>query len=212
MFYSTDKNEHNLPYDPFKACVAPRPIGWISTLSAAGVANIAPYSFFNGLASDPPQVMYSTNGTQLHGPKDTLTNIRETKEFVVNVATWDLREAMNITSLVAKPDEDEFSLAGLSPAPSQLVKSPRIAQSPINMECRLVQIIDLMSTNLKQPNTMVIGHVVGLHIDEVILSDGKIDNRKLKLLTRLGYKDYACVEKIFSMDRPGDGDKLAGIA
>ena len=128
------------------------------------------------------------------------------------MATWDLREAMNITSLVAKPDEDEFALAGLSPAPSQLVKSPRIAQSPINMECRLVQIIDLMSTNPKQPNTMVIGHVVGLHIDEVILSDGKIDNRKLKLLTRLGYKDYAYVEKIFSMGRPGDGDKLAGIA
>ena len=145
MFYTTDKNEHNLPYDPFKACVAPRLIGWILTLSASGVANIAPYSFFNG------------------------------------------------------------------PDPSQLVKPLRIAQSPIHKECRLVQIIDLMSTNSKQPNAMVIGHVVGLHIDEAILSDGKIDNKKLKFLTRLGYKDYASVEKVFSMDHPGDGDKFAGI-
>jgi flavin reductase (DIM6/NTAB) family NADH-FMN oxidoreductase RutF len=191
--------------------VSHRPIGWISTLSAAGVANIAPYSFFNGLASDTPQVMYSNNGTQSHGPKDTLTNIRETKKFVVNVATWDLREAMNNTSLAVKSDEDEFALAGLSPSPSELVKSPRIAQSPINMECRLVQIIDLMSTNPKQLNTMVIGHAVGLRIEVVILSDGKIDNTKLKLLTRLGYKDYTCVEKVFSMDRPGDGDKFVGI-
>jgi flavin reductase (DIM6/NTAB) family NADH-FMN oxidoreductase RutF len=133
--------------------------------------------------------MYSNNGTQPHGPKDTLTNIRETKEFVVNVAPKDLREAMNITSLAAKSDEDKFALAGLSPSPSVL------AQPPINMECRLVQIIDLMSTNPKQLNTMVIGHVVGLRIDVAILSDGKIDNTKLKLLTRLGYKDYACMEK-----------------
>ena len=145
VFYSTDKNEHNLPYDAFKACVAPRLTGWILTLSAAGVTNIAPYSFLNG------------------------------------------------------------------PAPSQLVKPLRIAQSPINKEYRLVQTIDLMSTNSKQPNAEVIGHVVGLHIDEAILSDGKIDNTKLKFLTRLGYKNYASVEKVFSMDRPGDGDKFAGI-
>lgn len=211
MFYSTDKNNHNLPHDPFKACVAPRPIGWISTLSTSGVANAAPFSFFNGVASDPPQVMYATSGKQPHGPKDTITNIRETKEFVVNVATWDLRDAMNITSQPARPEEDEFALAGLSPLPSQLVKPPRIGESPINMECRLVEIIELMSTNAELPNTMVIGHVVGIHIDEDILTDGMIDNTKLKLISRLGYKDYALVDEVFSMSRPGGGDKLAGL-
>ena len=155
--------------------------------------------------------MYSTNGIQPHGPKETLTNIRETKEFLDSVATWDLREAMNIISLVAKHDEGAFALAGLGWAPSQLAKPRRIAQLPINMKCRLVQIVDLMSTNLKQPNTMVIGSLVGFHIDETVLSDGRIDNTKLKFLTRLGYKHNACVGKGFSMDRPCDGDILAGI-
>lgn len=211
MFYNTSSNDHNLPHDPFKACVAPRPIGWISTLSAVGVANIAPYSFFNGVASSPPQVMYSTNGAQPHGPKDTLDNIRHSGEFVVNVATWDLREAMNITSIAARPEEDEFALAGLTPLPSQLVKAPRIGQSPINMECKLLHIIELASNDVGQPNTMVIGQVVGIHIDESVLTDGMIDNTKLKLISRLGYKDYACVDKVFSMARPGDGDKLAGL-
>ncbi len=203
MFYNTDSKDHNLPHDPFKSCVAPRPIGWISTLSAGGIANLAPYSFFNGVASNPPQVMYASSGTQPHGPKDTLTNIRETGEFVVNVATWDLREAMNITSQAAAPDEDEFALAGLTPRPSQLIKAPRIGESPINMECRLLDIIDLASNDPQQPNTMVIGHVLGIHIDDSILTDGMIDNAKLRLISRLGYKDYAGVENVFSMDRPG---------
>ncbi len=211
MFYDTESNNHGLPHDPFKACVAPRPIGWISTLSADEIPNAAPFSFFNGVASDPPQVMYCTSGNQPHGPKDTLTNIRETKEFVVNVATWDLRDAMNITSQPARPEEDEFALAGLEAAPSNLVRPPRIAASPINMECRLVDIIDLLSNKPELPNTMVIGHVVGIHIDEAILSDGMIDNSKLRLISRLGYKDYARVDETFSMDRPGGGDKLAGL-
>lgn len=211
MFYSTDTNNHGLPHDPFKACVAPRPIGWISSLSVDGVANVAPYSFFNGVAADPPQIMYATNGHQPHGPKDTLVNIRETGEFVVNIATWDLRDAMNITSQPGQPDLDEFVEAGLTPASSKLIKAPRIAESPINMECRLSQIIDLDSTDPEIPNVMVIGHVLGIHIDENILSDGKIDNAKLQLISRLGYKDYARVDGVFSMSRPGEGDKLAGL-
>ena len=212
MFYNTASKDHNLPHDPFKACVAPRPIGWISTISADGQLNIAPYSFFNGLASSPPQIMYSTNGVQAHGPKDTLNNIRETGEFVVNVATWDLREAMNLTSQPTPPGTDKFALAGLRPEPSNLLKAPRIGQSPINMECRLVKIIDLLCNDASQPNTMVIGHVVGIHIDDAILTDGMIDNSKLRLISRLGYKDYACVENVFSMDRPTGGDKPAGSA
>jgi len=211
VFYDTDSNDHNLPHDPFKACIAPRPIGWISTVSADGLANVAPYSFFNGVASNPPQVMYSTSGTQPHGPKDTLTNIRATCEFVVNVATWELREAMNITSQASLPEEDEFALAGLTPAPSRLVKPPRIGESPISMECRLTNIVDLLTNNPDQPNVMVIGHVVGMHIDQAILTDGLIDNAKLNLISRLGYKDYARVENVFSMNRPGAGDTLAGL-
>lgn len=211
MFYNTSSNDHNLPHDPFKACVAPRPIGWISTLSIDGIANVAPYSFFNGVAGNPPQVMYCTSGTQPHGPKDTLANIRETGEFVVNVATWDLRDAMNITSQASLPDEDEFALAGLTQAPSILVKPPRIGESPINMECRMTQIIDLLADNPEQPNTMVIGQVVGIHIDEAVLTDGMIDNTKLQLISRLGYKEYARVDDVFVMSRPGSGDKLAGL-
>lgn len=212
MFYNTASKDHNLPHDPFKSCVAPRPIGWISTVSASGQPNVAPYSFFNGIASSPPQVMYSTNGMQAHGPKDTLNNIRETGEFVVNVATWDLRDAMNLTSQPASPDIDKFALAGLTPEPSQLLKAPRIGQSPINMECRLINIIDLPSDDASQPNTMVLGHVVGIHIDDSILTDGMIDNTKLRLISRLGYKDYACVENTFSMDRPKGGNTPAGGA
>ncbi len=209
MFYNTDLKDHDLPHDPFKACVAPRPIGWISTVNSQGLANIAPYSFFNGIASNPPQIMYCTSGHQPHGPKDTLANIRETGEFVVNVATWDLRDPMNITSQPARPDEDEFALAGLTPAPSNLIKAPRIAQSPINMECRLSQIIDLLSTDEAEPNVMVIGHVVGIHIDQSVLSDGIIDASKLRLISRLGYRDYARIDEVFAMTRPGGGDKLA---
>ena len=209
MFYQTDINDHDLPHDPFKACIAPRPIGWISTLSTGGVANLAPYSFFNGVASNPPQVMYASSGNQPHGPKDTLSNIRETGEFVVNVATWDLRDAMNTSSLAGAPDEDEFKLAGLTPSLSRMVKPPRIEESPINMECKLTNIVDLFSDDPAHPNTMVIGHVVGIHINESVLTDGMIDNAKLGLISRLGYKDYARVEDVFAMTRPGGGDKLA---
>jgi len=202
MFYKTSDNDHNLPHDPFKSCVAPRPIGWISTLGADGIANVAPYSFFNGIAASPPQVMYSTNGKQPHGPKDTLENIRNTGEFVVNIATWELREAMNITSQPSLPEEDEFALAGLTPAPSRLVKPPRIGESPINMECKLVKTVDLLTDNPDLPNVMVIGEVLGIHIDESILTDGLVDSAKLQLISRLGYMDYARVESVFTMKRP----------
>ncbi len=211
MFYRTDTGDHGLPHDPFKACVAPRPIGWISTVSAKGVANIGPYSFFNGVAADPPQVMVCANGHQPHGPKDTLANIRDTGEFVVNVATWDLRHAMNTTSLACPPEEDEFALAGLTQTPSRLVAPPRIGESPIAMECRLEKIVDLASNDPEQPNVMVIGRVLGIHIDDAVLADGKIDNGKLQLICRLGYKDYARIDEVFSLSRPGDGDKLAGL-
>lgn len=208
MFYDTDSNDHNLPHDPFLACVAPRPIGWISTLSADGLSNLAPYSFFNGVANNPPQVMYCSNGQSPHGVKDTLANVRATGEFVVNVATWKLRQAMNISSQACRPEQDEFALAGLTPAPSRLVKAPRVGQSPINMECRLVDIIELESNDRENFSTMVIGRVVGIHIDDSVLIDGRIDSAKLGLISRLGYMDYAMVENVFAMDRPAPGDRI----
>ena len=210
MFYKPEDG-HGLPHDPFKACVAPRPIGWISSVDAAGTINVAPYSFFNAVASAPPMVMYANNGKQPHGPKDTLTNIRDNGEFVVNVATWDLRDAMNVTSGAEKPEVDEMALAGLTPAPCTLIKPPRIAESPINMECRAVEIIDLPCDQEDGANVVVIGRVLGIHIDESILTDGLIDMAKLRPVARLGYKDYAVIEETFTMSRPGGADKLAGL-
>lgn len=210
MFYKPEDG-HGLPHDPFKACVAPRPIGWISTVSADGVINVAPYSFFNAVASAPPMVMYANNGRQPHGPKDTLTNIRQTKEFVVNVATWDLRDAMNITSGPELPDVDEMTLAGLTAAPCETVKPPRIQESPINMECRVVEIVDLPCTQEGGANVVVIGQVLGIHIDETILTDGLIDIAKLRPIARLGYKDYATIGDTFTMARPKGADKLMSL-
>ena len=211
MFYTTADNKHGLPHDPFKACIAPRPIGWISSISADGIVNVAPYSFFNGVSSSPPIVMYGSNGAQPHGPKDTVTNIKATGEFVVNVATWDLRDAVNATSGPELPEVDEMALAGLTPAPCTLVKPPRIKESPINMECTLVQTLDLPGNNPGEHNTMVIGRVVGIHIDPSVMTDGRIDTAKLKPISRLGYKEYACITETFEMTRPGGGDKLAGL-
>ncbi len=205
MFYDVDENPacRPLPRNPFKACVAPRPIGWISSLGVDGVANIAPYSFFNALASDPPLIMYASNGHQPHGAKDTVTNIEATGDFVVNVATWHLRDAMNATSAPAAADVDEFVLAGLTAATSQKVRAPRIAESPINMECVLVRTVELPCTLPGSRNVMVIGRVVGLHIADSVLTEGLIDMAKLRPISRLGYLDYAEVGDLFTLRRPG---------
>ncbi|MBT7941900.1 MAG: flavin reductase family protein, partial [Alphaproteobacteria bacterium] len=126
---------HGLPHDPFKSCVVPRPIGWISSLSADGTVNLAPYSFFNALAGEPPMVMFSSNGKQPFGPKDSLANIEATGEFVCSMATWDLRDSMSATSAAERPEVDEFELTGLETEPSQLVKPPRVKASPVHLEC-----------------------------------------------------------------------------
>jgi len=208
MFYET-RDHHGLPHDPFKSCIVPRPIGWLTTLSADGVVNLAPFSFFNGVASDPPVVVVGINGRQPHGPKDTLTNCRETGEFVANMATWDLREAMNLTSAPLPAEVDEMVLAGLTPAPSKLVKPPRVQQSPINLECRVLQFVDLPSDDPDSKNTAVFGHVVGIHIDDSVLTDGRVDTAKIRPIARLGYMEYAVVEKVFEMRRPSAGEALA---
>ena len=202
MFYET-KDHHGLPRDPFKSCIAPRPIGWLTTLDGEGRVNLAPFSFFNGIASDPPLVVVGVNGAPPPaGMKDTLANCRETGEFVANMATWDLREAMNLTSAAVAADVDEMALAGLTPRPSKLVGPPRVAESPIHMECKVHRILDMPCTEPGSRNTLIIGHVVGIHIDDAMLTGGLVDSARIKPIARLGYMDYAVVEQVFEMRRP----------
>ncbi|MGD9868870.1 MAG: flavin reductase family protein [Hyphomicrobiales bacterium] len=198
MFYETAVNDHGLPHDPFKAIVAPRPIGWISTVNAAGRVNLAPYSFFNALSDNPHYVMFSSGGR-----KDTQRNAEETGEFVCSLATWDLREQMNRTSAAVPPEVDEMRLAGLTPAPSRLVKPPRVAESPVALECRYFQTVTLPGRNGRGGYGVVIGEVVGIHIDDAAIVEGRVDITALKPIARLGYMDYAVVDKVFAIRRPG---------
>ena len=200
MFYDPREGDHGLPRDPFKSLIVPRPIGWISSISGNGVVNLAPYSFFNGVSSNPAVVMFCPGGATR---KDSLHNVEETGEFVVNVATAGQREQMNETSAVVGPEIDEFALAGLEPLPSRVVKPPRVAGAPVHMECRHLQTIVLPSDHPGAPNHMVLGLVVGIHIDEAILTDGMVDMAKFRPIARLGYMDYTVVDNVFTMLRPG---------
>ena len=198
MFYDAVANTHGLKWDPFKALVAPRPIGWISTLGKNGVVNLAPYSFFNAVSTDPHFVMFSSGGR-----KDSQRNAEETGEFVCSLATYDLREAMNRTSQHVGPEVDEMALAGLTPAPSKLVAPPRVAESPVAFECRYWRTIDLPGPD-GGPGThaIVLGQVVGVHIDDAVIVGDKVDVTKLKPIARLGYGDYAVIDQVFELSRP----------
>jgi len=202
MFYET-KDPHGLKHNPFKSLIVPRPIGWVSTVDARGVVNLAPYSFFNGVGSDPPTVMFASEGTHTEGDfKDSATNVRETGEFVCNLATWELREPMNATSEHVPRSVDEFELAGLTPSASRLVAPPRVAESPVHLECTHLQTVELPSNDPERPTLVVFGRVVGIHIDDSIISDGMIDMGVFKPIARLGYTDYTMVDNVFTMRRP----------
>lgn len=190
---------HRLPHDPFKAIVAPRPIGWISTVDAEGRRNLAPYSFFNTVCDRPPMVMFSSSTR-----KDTQANIEATGEFVVNLATRKLADVMNRTSAVVPPDVDEFALAGIDAAPCINVRPPRVAASPAALECRLVKVLPLQDLDGRDtPNTIVIGQVVGVHIDVSCLRDGIFDMTRAGTIARCGYRgDYAAVTEVFDIRRP----------
>ncbi|MCV6574714.1 MAG: flavin reductase family protein [Cohaesibacter sp.] len=197
MFYPVSE-PHGLPHDPFKALVAPRPIGWISSRGADGVANLAPYSFFNAVSAQPNVVMFSSQGR-----KDSLINIEQSGEFACNLATYELRDAMNLSAAMVGPEVDEFALAGLSQKQCQLISAPCVAESPVVMECRLLDIIKLdRYEGIETPYQMVLGEVIGIFIEDAMLVDGMVDITKLKPLARLGYKDYCMVEDVFSLDRP----------
>lgn len=201
MFYRPGIDEHGLPHNPFKAVVAPRPIGWISTVDDNGRPNLAPYSFFNAIADSPPMVMYSSTGRKigLDEGKDSLANIRATGEFVANIVSFALKDRMNTSSGSYPAGEDEFARAGLTPLPCEVVRPPRVGEAPASLECRVWQIIELPG----RANIMVIGEVVGVHINDAMIVEGKLDVTRYQPLARLGYRDYAAVTEVFSLKRPG---------
>ncbi|MFW5679071.1 MAG: flavin reductase family protein [Pseudomonadota bacterium] len=203
MFYRTDE-PHGLPYNPFNALVVPRPIGWVSTVDREGRANLAPYSFFNAVAYTPPQVVFSGTGAHSAGGlKDSIQNVIDTGQFVCNLVTVELGRAMNLSSASAPRETDEFEVAGLTKAPGVLVDVPRVQESPAHLECTLVQVVELETVDPDQaPNRLVIGKVVGIHIAEEMLTDGRVDMAKLRPLARLGYMDYAPLGEVFEMMRP----------
>jgi len=167
MFYEPDKDDHGLPFNPYKSIVVPRPIGWISTVSVDGIVNLAPYSQFNNLGYDPPYVMFSANSLPRSGRrKDSVKNATDTGEFVVNMATYELREAVNVTSRSVASDVDEAALAGLEMIPSRIVRPPRVARSPVHLECRMHCTLALPGTTLDQVHHVVVGRVVGVHISD----------------------------------------------
>jgi flavin reductase (DIM6/NTAB) family NADH-FMN oxidoreductase RutF len=202
MFYET-KNPHGLKHNPFKSLVVPRPIGWISSRDRDGRVNLAPFSYFNAVADNPPTVMFSAGGKHLEGGhKDTPLNVEATGEFVFNLATWDLRDKMNLTSATAPRDWDEFKLAGLTPVPARLVDLPMVKESPAHFECRYLQTVEVPTNDPDYPNKVVFGQVIAIHIDDRVIEDGKVNLAAIKPIARLGYFDYTVVETIFAMRRP----------
>lgn len=201
MFYEP-QDGHGLPHNPFKALVVPRPIGWISSRSAQGVSNLAPYSFFNAVADAPPQLMFSSTGQKpdQDGTKDSVTNIQDTGVFCVNIVSYELRHQMNASSEGLPLEENEFSHAGLKEAECKVIDCPRVADAPANFECRLTQIIPLAG----EANRLVLGEVVGVHIREEVLRDGLVDVTRFEPLSRLGYRDFAKISEVFPLIRPDD--------
>ena len=201
MFYEMQTNNHGLPHDPLKALIVPRPVGWISTISRDGICNIAPYSFFNAIGERPPYVIIGSGGA-----KDTQHNIDETGEFVCSLATYELREQMNVTSAALAPDVDEFPISGLTAAKSNLVKPPRVKESPVALECVHWKTIDLPPAVPGKTNhyAAIIGRVVGIHIDDGAIKDGRVDTAAMQPIARLGYMDYSVVraDTIFEIHRP----------
>ena len=200
MFYEPKKG---VPFDidPFKSLIFPRPIGWISSVNKKGIANLAPYSYFNAVTDEPPQIMFCANGGSSHYKyKDSLSNILSTKEFVVNFATSSTRNQMNNSSKDFKPDEDEFILSKLKKKKSKLVKVPSVKDSPVNLECKLVKTIKLKS-NSKKTSTMIIGEVIGIFIKDKFIKNNRVDSVSMRYIARMGYSEYTTVASKFNLNR-----------
>lgn len=201
MFYRPEDG-HGLPHNPFNAIITPRPIGWISTRGSDGQDNLAPYSFFNGVAYTPPQVMFATTSDKHDRPrgKDSFANIEDSGVFCVNIVEFAAFKSMSDTSAAHNRDIDEFADAGLTKQQCETIDCPRVAGTPAALECRLDQIVTLKG----KANYMVIGEVIGIHLRDDCLVDGKFDITTYQPLARLGYRDYAKVDQVFSMKRPGE--------
>lgn len=197
MFYQPQSG-HGLPHDPFKAIVAPRPIGWISTRSEEGAINLAPYSFFNAVGGNPPMVMFSSEGA-----KDSMSFADQTGEFVANMVSADLLDAMNKSSAALPRGQSEFEHAGMTPVPSEIVAAPRVKEAVASLECKVTNTLPLRDINQNLTGAIVIiGQVVGVHIAERALKDGIFDTAGVALCARLGYRDYAKITETFALDRP----------
>lgn len=205
MFYRPEDG-HGLPHDPYKAIVAPRPIGWISSVDADGRPNLAPYSFFNGCGDHPPMVMFAQTGRKDRDSafKDSIANIRATGEFAHSVVPAAMAEKMNASTAAFAAGVDEFEEAGLTKGEGRAISVPHVAEAPAVLECKLFRIIDDMPCFREGAhNVMVIGQVVGVHIREEYLVDGILDVTSYNPIARMGYMDYSTVEKRWSMQRPG---------
>lgn len=200
MFYEP-RNGHGLPHDPFKAIISPRPIGWISTLDEQGKANLAPYSFFNAVHSRPPMLAF-TSETMKHSAANAIA----TGEFAYNLCSRPLFDAMNLSSGDYPADVSEFEVASLEMAPCRIIQSPRVAAAPASLECKVVTSMQLHDIDGKPlAGWIIIGQVVGVHIAEEFLRDGRFDTAAAQPLARCGYRDYACVSEVFEALRPTDG-------
>lgn len=199
MFYQ-QTNGHGLPHDPFKAIIAPRPIGWISTVDTEGKPNLAPYSFFGAISSDPYMVIFSSEGL-----KDSALNCKLTGEFVCNLVTLELADAMNETSANVSHGVNEFHLADLEMSSSQLVKPPRVSDSPAALECRVISCNELYDLNGNPTNRFtIVGQVVGIYINDHFLNDGFFDTAGAQVLARCGYREYVYVKEVFEIFRPSN--------
>ena len=206
-FFEPDQRDRTLmPHDPFKGVVVPRPIGWISSMNKAGQVNLAPYSFFNGVLSHPRIVSFCSETE-----KDAAAFAIESGEFAWSMATWALRERMNATSAGLPRGQSEFDHAGLATAPCRLVRAPRVADSPAAMECKLTQVVRVLDLEGRETGGVVVyGQVVGMHIDERFLRNGRFDLAAAQPIARCGYDEYTVVEHVFSIKRPEGGGNAYG--
>ncbi|WPZ36598.1 flavin reductase family protein [Thalassobaculum sp. OXR-137] len=204
MHYAPATEPCPLPFSPFKSCTVPRPIGWLSTVSTEGVPNLAPYSQWQNLTFDPPMVMFAANQLSDGRRKDTVINAEQTGWFVWNMATYDLREAVNITAMELPSEVDEFERAGVTKAPCIDAPGPRVAESPAHFECRYLSTHRLQGRSSHGWVDVVYGEVMRIHVDDaVVMPDGKMDIARIRPLARLGYYDYTSVTEVFEMRIPG---------
>ncbi|KAM0786838.1 hypothetical protein ACM66B_002266 [Microbotryomycetes sp. NB124-2] len=205
MFFQPGVTDHDLPFDPFKACVVPRPIGWIGS-SDGSIDNLAPYSQFTNVTFSPPTVMFSANMSLDGESKDSARNAERSGEFTWSLATWELRDAVNKSAEQVPPEVDEFELAGVTKQFGNLVKAPMVKESPVKFECKYLTTLRIPGDGVMGSVDIIVGRVVGIHIDDGVLTDGKLDIGKTQPIARCGYYQYAVIraDNIFEMKIPGD--------